>query len=103
MWSGFPLFPEEASTLAAKVDLLYLFLVGVTLVFSVGIAAVLIVFAIKYRRRSEDEPPPPQDSSSGTATAPRTTAPTPAAGRGLPGPQFDASDFRRIGPIAPGV
>jgi cytochrome c oxidase subunit 2 len=58
MWSGFPLFPEEASTLAAKVDLLYLFLVGVTLVFSVGIAAVLIVFAIKYRRRSEDERPP---------------------------------------------
>ncbi len=58
MWSGFPLFPEEASTLAAKVDLLYLFLVAVALVFSMGIAAVLIVFAIKYRRRSDTERPP---------------------------------------------
>ncbi|HET7294295.1 MAG TPA: cytochrome c oxidase subunit II [Vicinamibacteria bacterium] len=57
MWSGFPLFPEEASTLAAKVDMLYLFLVGVTLLFSLGIAAVLIAFAIKYRRRSEADRP----------------------------------------------
>ena len=57
MWSGFPLFPEEASTLAAKVDLLYLFLVGVTLLFSLGIAVVLVAFAIKYRRRSDADRP----------------------------------------------
>jgi len=53
MWSGFPLFPEQASTMAAQVDLLYLFLVTVSVVFSLGIAIVLVIFAVKYRRRSE--------------------------------------------------
>ncbi len=57
MWSGFPLFPEQASTLAGQVDLLYLFLVTVSVVFSVGIAVVLVIFAIKYRRRSDSERP----------------------------------------------
>src|SRR5262245_30699173 len=57
MWSGFPLFPEQASTLAPHVDLLYLFLVSVTLVFSLGIGLVLVVFAVKFRRRSEAERP----------------------------------------------
>jgi cytochrome c oxidase subunit 2 len=57
MWTGFPLLPEQASTMAARVDLLYGFLVAVTLVFSVGIALTLVVFAIRYRRRSEAERP----------------------------------------------
>ncbi len=57
MWSGFPLFPEQASTLAGQVDLLYLFLVAVTTAFSLGIALVLVFFAIKYRRRSEADRP----------------------------------------------
>ncbi len=57
MWSGFPLFPERASTLALDVDLLYLFLVSISAVFSVGIAVVLVIFAVKYRRRSDAERP----------------------------------------------
>ncbi|MCI0407599.1 MAG: cytochrome c oxidase subunit II [Acidobacteria bacterium] len=54
---GFPLFPDRASTLAAEVDALYFYLVGVTIVFSVGIALALIFFAIRFRRRSEAERP----------------------------------------------
>jgi cytochrome c oxidase subunit II len=54
-----PLFPEQASTLAPRVDALYAFLVIVTGFFSVLIAALVIIFAIKYRRRSEDYVPRP--------------------------------------------
>jgi cytochrome c oxidase subunit 2 len=57
MWSGFPLFPEQASSLASSVDGLYLFLVGVTAVFSLGIAGTILYFAVRYRRRHPDERP----------------------------------------------
>ena len=57
MFSGFPLFPEEASTLALGVDGLYLFLVAITTFFFVSILSVLLFFAVKYRRRSKDEWP----------------------------------------------
>ncbi len=57
MFTGFPLFPEQASTLASSVDGLYLFLVALTAFFFVAISAALLVFAVKYRRRSEDEWP----------------------------------------------
>ena len=57
MWEGFPLFPEQASTIAGGVDALYLFLVGLTAVFSVLIFTVIFVFAIIYRRRSDDDRP----------------------------------------------
>ena len=30
MWSGFPLFPEQASTMAGRVDALYFFLIALT-------------------------------------------------------------------------
>jgi cytochrome c oxidase subunit 2 len=52
-----PLFPEGASTFAARVDLLYLFLVAVSLFFSVLIGALVFVFAVRFRRRSEEEVP----------------------------------------------
>ncbi len=55
--SPFPLFPEQASSLAGEVDALFLFLVAVTVFFSIGIALVLVVFAIKYRRRTERDRP----------------------------------------------
>jgi cytochrome c oxidase subunit 2 len=58
MTTGFPLFPDQASTIAGEVDGLYLYLVAVTVVFSIGIAAVLVYFAIRYRRRSESYRPP---------------------------------------------
>ena len=56
----FQLFPEQASTLAPRVDALYFYHLGVGAFFSTLIFTLVIYFAIKYRRRSEDEPPPPQ-------------------------------------------
>ena len=51
----FRLFPDQASTLAPRVDNLYFFLIAVSAFFAVLVTAAVIVFAIKYRRRSEDE------------------------------------------------
>jgi cytochrome c oxidase subunit 2 len=58
MHADFPLFPPSASTMAVHVDRFYLFMCAVTVVFGLGIAAVLLVFAVKYRRRSPGERPP---------------------------------------------
>jgi cytochrome c oxidase subunit II len=57
MWKEFALMPERASTFADQVDLLYLFLVALTVIFAGLIFALVTVFAIRYRRRSEDERP----------------------------------------------
>jgi cytochrome c oxidase subunit 2 len=57
MMPAFPLFPEQASTLAAEVDALFFYLMAVTVVFSVGIAATLVAFALRFRRRRADERP----------------------------------------------
>jgi cytochrome c oxidase subunit 2 len=54
MWSGTPLFPEQASTMASRVDNLYFFLLGITLFFSLLIAGLIVTYAIKFRRRSPD-------------------------------------------------
>ncbi len=54
---GFPLFPDQASTMATQVDSLFFFLVGVSVFFATLIFVVIIVFAVKYRRRSENEQP----------------------------------------------
>jgi cytochrome c oxidase subunit 2 len=51
------IFPEQASTFAGSVDALYLFLVVLSFVFGLGIAAALAFFAVRYRRRSPDERP----------------------------------------------
>ncbi|MBI3400849.1 MAG: cytochrome c oxidase subunit II, partial [Acidobacteria bacterium] len=51
MWSGTPLFPEQASTMAGRVDALYFFLVAISVFFSVLIAGLIVYFAAKYRRR----------------------------------------------------
>ena len=48
---GFPLFPETASTVAGGVDLLYFFLTGVTVFFSLLIFGSIFYFAVKYRRK----------------------------------------------------
>ena len=58
-----PFAPEDASTVAGKVDALYLFLVAIAVFFSMLIAALEFYFAIKYRRRSPDEFPPASASS----------------------------------------
>jgi cytochrome c oxidase subunit 2 len=63
MSTAFPLFPEQASVIASEVDAVFLFLVAVTVFFSVGIATTLVIFAVKYRRRSELEAPPEIEGS----------------------------------------
>lgn len=57
MDTTFRLFPREASQLASQVDHLVLFLVAVSVFFSVLIFGALTYFAIRYRRRSPDERP----------------------------------------------
>ena len=59
MGLGFPLFPEQASTMAARVDALYFYLVAVSVFFAGLIFCLLFYFAVKYRRRSEAEQPLP--------------------------------------------
>src|SRR5262245_24039046 len=54
MWTGYPLFPEAASTMAARVDALYFFLIGLTVFFSLLIASLIVYYAVRFRRRSPD-------------------------------------------------
>jgi len=51
MFQDFSLFPEAASTVAGRVDELYLFLVGMTAFAATGIFSTLLFFAVRYRRR----------------------------------------------------
>jgi cytochrome c oxidase subunit 2 len=62
---GFPLFPEQASTMAPRVDQLYFFLLGVSVFFAMLILILIIAFAVKYRRRSDDEQPRPISGNLG--------------------------------------
>jgi cytochrome c oxidase subunit II len=55
MFTNFPFFPQQASAVAGQVDGLYFFLLAVTAFFSILIATLVVVFAIKYRRRHENE------------------------------------------------
>jgi cytochrome c oxidase subunit 2 len=55
MFTNFPLFPQQASAQAGQVDAIYFFMVAVTAFFSILIATLVVVFAIKYRRRHRDE------------------------------------------------
>jgi cytochrome c oxidase subunit 2 len=58
MLANLPFFPVQASTLAESVDLLYVFLIGVSLFFGLLIATLLVVFAVRFRRRSPHDVPP---------------------------------------------
>jgi len=57
-WAGFPIFPDQGSTIAEGVDHLHYFLTFITLFFTFIIFSTIFYFAVKYRRRSEDERPP---------------------------------------------
>jgi cytochrome c oxidase subunit 2 len=57
MGSRIPLFPEAASTIAADVDHLTLFLLAVAVFFTVLIFGAIFYFSIRYRRRSDRELP----------------------------------------------
>ena len=52
MLSYLPFFPPQGSTHAASVDALYFFFVAVTAFFSVLIAMLIVVFAVRFRRRT---------------------------------------------------
>jgi cytochrome c oxidase subunit II len=49
------LFPEQASTLSSKVDLLYLFMILVTGAVATLVFFLITVFAIRYRRTAENQ------------------------------------------------
>lgn len=55
MWQEFPLFPEQASSNAGAVDALYLYLILVSVFFTVLIAALIVIFAVRYRRRRTND------------------------------------------------
>jgi cytochrome c oxidase subunit II len=55
MFTNFPFFPQQASAQAGQVDGIYFFMVAVTAFFSILIAALIVAFAIKYRRRHREE------------------------------------------------
>jgi len=54
---AFPFVPEQASSLAGEVDALFLFILGVTGLFAVGVWVALLWFAVRYRRRAADDRP----------------------------------------------
>ncbi len=53
-----PLLPESASSFSGEVDALFYFILGITVLFTIGITIAILSFAIRYRRRSPDERPP---------------------------------------------
>jgi len=55
MWQNFPLFPDQASTIAPKVDAIFFFGLGVAAFFSLLIAVLVIALAVRYRRRRPDQ------------------------------------------------
>lgn len=52
MWD-FPLFPDEASTVAGEVDAVFFALLIVSVCFSLLIAVLLVTFAVRYRHGSK--------------------------------------------------
>jgi cytochrome c oxidase subunit II len=57
------MLPDQASSYAPEVDHLYLFLVGLTVFFTVLISGAILFFFVKYRRRPNDEIPKPIEGS----------------------------------------
>jgi cytochrome c oxidase subunit 2 len=49
--SWVPIFPEQASTFAWQVDLLYFYLIAISVAFSIPIVVGIFYFALKYRER----------------------------------------------------
>jgi cytochrome c oxidase subunit 2 len=53
-----PLFPEQASETAERVDALFFFLMAVTGAAGLLVSVLVIGFAVRYRRRGEDDRTP---------------------------------------------
>lgn len=62
MFDNFPLWPASASTHALPVDLLYGFLVVLTVVMTLAIFGVIAIFGMQYRRRHGREAQPIEGS-----------------------------------------
>jgi cytochrome c oxidase subunit 2 len=59
METNFRLWPDQASTLAPRLDTLFGFISLVAVFFTLLIAILVLFFAIRYRRRSDDYFPTP--------------------------------------------
>lgn len=59
MNTDFRLVPEQASTIAPRVDALFWYITAVCVFFTLLIAVLLLFFAVRYRRRREDYFPTP--------------------------------------------
>ena len=57
MWQNLPLLPEQASTIAPRVDALFLFVLGVSVFFAGLIFVSIVYLAVKYRRRADAAAP----------------------------------------------
>jgi len=55
MSTPFSLFPPSASTVAVEMDMLYLFITAVCAFFTVLVAALVVIFTLKYRRKNPDD------------------------------------------------
>lgn len=49
-------FPEQAGLLSAEVDAIYIFMLAVSLFFTVLVVALSVIFSIQYRKRNEKMP-----------------------------------------------
>src|SRR5271165_4629319 len=67
--ADFSLMPEQASTMAPRVDGLLLFVASVTAFFTILIASLIIYFAIRYRRRAVNLNPPEVKENPGLEIA----------------------------------
>ncbi len=61
--SDFEIFPVQASTVAADVDLLYISMVALTAFLCIVIPGVIVYFSVKYRRRPGVPRPPRMGTS----------------------------------------
>jgi len=55
MFSGFSIFPTQASTLAPEIDNLYLGIIAITAFFALVVVVCVTYFAIKYRDETGDK------------------------------------------------
>ncbi len=69
MNTEFRLLPEQASTMAPRIDALFWFITAVCAFFTILIATLVIAFAIRYRRRTEDYFPTPVVGSKALESA----------------------------------
>ena len=58
-FSSLPLFPEQASNLAPKVDGVFFFVLAVTIFFTLLILSLILFFIVRYRKGSKAVRPPP--------------------------------------------